>query len=356
MLEQESGNNSIQIQAPTVLKGLFTQLENPTRWLARTIMRPLFKAGDRMIEYKHLEESLAELDNMLDQHSLLAVVISHISHADILPGIELVRAIRSRSPQFGNFYISIAASLVRGQQGPMARLFYSEGALPLLEQSNIKPLALVTKNDQKKRHLTPTFSEIKQLNRAAQETDSAFLNFAEGSVEGGRRDVLGNVRGLQEVTNGFLPYVFQKAQEAGRKVVVLPVGISGTNRILSAENIFLTWRVIGALVQDWVFRKPAVLARATVGQPYEYYPNESGVALTKTSQEVNDTVMASIAQLKPLREKGYYDPATRRYQQTIKEFERKHGKIYLFLMRSRLLPLPNVLKQPAEEYSKLASH
>lgn len=327
MLKETVGNTPAGTNLPP-LHGLAARFETPIRRLAHTIMDPMFRSGANMIEYEHLEESLSELSNLLNENSLLVIVTSHNSHSDILVGIKLVQAIRSGFPQVGNFYIPVAASLMKGQQGLVAQLFYSEGTLPFLKQQNINPFPAVTENDRIKRHLKPSLSDIKhdikQLNRAAAEKESAFLVFPEGSVEAGRYDALGNMKGMQKVTNPFLPHIFQKAHEADKKVIILPVGISGTNKMISAESLFLTWLSTGALIQNWIFRRsPPLLATAIVGHPYEY-PNQPGKNLTTRSEivEVNKTVMDSIADLKPGSEKGHYgSTATQEYQQDMKTYE-----------------------------------
>lgn len=355
MIKPEIPPTSTTIATPNILKGPFAFLEKPIRRLAHSILRPMFQSGSKMIEYNHLDESISELDSLLHGKTLLAVITSHTSHSDVLASIDLIREIRSRYPQIGNFYIPVAASLVRGNQGFIAQLFYSEGTVPLLEETNTKPLSVVTENDKKKRHLVASLSEIRQINHAATEPNSAFVNFAEGSVEGGRRDILGNRKGLQKVTNGFLPYVFQKAHEAGKKVIVLSVGISGTEDMISPYTIFITRHSAWGFIQDWIFKKPpSILARINLGHPYEYSPNPDGKPLTETAQKVNDEVMTDIAKLKPVNERGYYDPSTKEYQQAVKEFENRLGekligKIYLQLFKYHIISPPATLKQLAEK-------
>lgn len=324
-------------------------MQRPLRWGIRRILTPVMAVGNHVIEYRHLNKSLNELGNLVDETTLLAIIISHNSHADILPGIELTKAVRSRFPKIGDFYFPVAASLVRGVQGFHAQLLYEEGALPHLQKPALTPLSTVTENDMRNRHLTQSFYEGKQIIKAAKEKDSALLVFAEGTVESGRYDVLGNIRGIQQVNNEFLPFVFQKAKEIGRKVVILPVGITGTNKILSAESIFMTWRGVGALIQDWGFKKPPTLARVIIGHPYELNI-EAG-----QMQEINDRVMSSIAELKPIEERGYYDPQMREYQTSIKNFEeeykkRRFGTLRLRLLKLGLLPHPKELRQLAQEF------
>lgn len=342
---------------PARLSSLAAHMEIPIRFLARTIMRPMFNSGHKMIEYEHLDKSLTELAGLMDKNSLVAIVTSHTSHSDILVAIKLVEATRSRFPDIGNVYIPIAASLALGKQGLISQLLYSEGTLPLLAQQNIKPLPLITENDQEKRGMKPDRNELRRLHHAAREENSAFIDFAEGSVEGGRYDILGHEKGMQRVTNSFLPYVFQKAHESGRKVIVLSVGISGTNGMISAESILPTWRCVGALIQDWTLNRtlnrPSMLAKAFVGHPYEYKPNESGITLMSDPQEINDRVMSNIAPLKPMRERGYYDSATRQYQQDMKDYEKLLGQWHRRLLRYGILPRPRDLNNLVEEYSKI---
>lgn len=319
------------------------------RQLARRILHPISTSMAGMIEYPDLEENVAKLDDLFDKRTLLIIATNHSSHSDILVAIELVRAIRSRFPQISNFYIPVAASLVEGRQGYIAQLFYSEGTVPLLNQHNIKPLALVTENDRNKRNLSPRISEYRRLHLAVMEENSAFVDLAEGSVESGRYDCLGNVRGIQEVTNPFLPYVIQKAHETKKKVVVLPVGISGTTRILSAENIFFTWETMGAFARDWILRHPAILARATVGSPYEF-PYE--IEMKRNPQAVNETVMQSIASLMPPKLRGYYYPPSRAYQEVMRSFESQLERDERRLIDYGLI-FPNELRQLAIQYARI---
>lgn len=285
------------------VRGPGKQLETAIRGVTRKILTPVFESGFSMIEYENMEESLNEVGNLLNNRALLTVVLSHISHSDVLAAIEIAKRTREKFPCMDNIYLPVAASLVRGVQGPIIQLFYSEGAVPLLEEQNVKPLALVTENDSKKRYLKQTLNEARQIRTAVAEENSAFFVLAEGTVEGGRFDALGHMKGLQQVTNPFLPYVFQKAHEAGRRIVVLPVGTTGTNRMLSAESLFLTWESFGAILSHRLLGREKILARVVIGHPFVLQGD-----LFKKPEDINDHVMYSIAALKPLEERGYYGP------------------------------------------------
>lgn len=278
-------------------------LETAIRGVTRAILTPVFESGATMIEYENLEKSLNELDGLLDDRTLLTVATSHMSHSDIFIGLRLVQEVRERFPTIGNFYIPVSTSMVNGLQGLVIQLFYSEGTVPLLAQQNIRPLPVVTENDIKIRHLKPSIAEARQINHAAKEQGSALLIFPEGSVEGGRYDVFGHIKGLQHVTNQFLTYAFQKACEAGRRVVILPVGTINTNVLLSAESLFLTWKSLGALLEHRLLGRERILARAVIGHPFVLQED-----LLKNPEDINNCIMYSIAALKPLEERGYYGP------------------------------------------------
>lgn len=328
---------------------MFLETASPQiRNIAHFSLRPIVASGARMVEYSGLE-NLEKLEDFLDERILLVITTSHSSHSDLLTGMRIVDEVRSRLPQVGNFYIPIAASLVRGVQGLHAQLLYSEGALPLLNQRHITPLAAVTENDRTKRGLKPSNKEARLLLTAVREDQSAILVFPEGSVESGRRDLLGNPRGMQEVRNHFLPTIVQRAYETGKKVVILPVGISGTPRILSAESIFFTWETIGAFARDWILRYPAILARATVGSPYEF-PYE--IDINRNPQAVNETVMTSIALLMPPKLRGYYYPPSRAYQEAMRNFESQLEKDKRRLIDYGLI-FPDELRQLAIQYARI---
>lgn len=325
-------------------------LEPPIRNVVRLALYPIMTSGARMVEYSGLE-NLEKLESLLDEHTLLVIATSHSSHSDILPGIKMVDEVRSRFPRIRNFYIPIAASLVRGVQGLRAQLLYSEGTLPLLNQSNIIPLATITENDHIKRGLNRSIRETSLLLKAVKEDQSAILVLTEGSVESGRRDILGNPRGIQEVKNPFLPTIFERAIKTEKKVAILPVGISGTTRMLSAESIFFTWETIGAFARDWnrILRRPAILATATVGSPYEF-PYE--IDMRRNPQAVNETVMQSIASLMPPKLRGYYYPPARAYQEAMREFENQLEKDERRLIKYHLA-YREELRQLAIQYSQI---
>lgn len=294
-------------ESPTAqaqVRGPGKQLETAIRGVTRKILTPVFESGTTMIDYGNLEESLNELDGLLDDRTLLTVATSHMSHSDILIGLKLVQEVREKFPTIGNFYMPVSTSMVKGLQGLVIQLFYSEGTIPLLAQQNIRPIPVVTENDIKTRHLKPNIAEARKINHAAKEEGSALLIFPEGSVEGGRYDVFGHIKGLQHVTNQFLPYAFQKASEAGRRVVILPVGTTGTNRMLSAESLFLTWESFGAILSHRLLGREKILARAVIGHPFVLQGD-----LLKNPEDINDRVMYSIAALKPPEERGYYNSA-----------------------------------------------
>lgn len=321
-------------------------VEPAVRSSVRAILKPVAYSGFRMVEYSGLE-NLDALAELLTSNTLLVITPSHRSHGDILPGLKLVDEIRSRFPdQIGTFYIPIAASLARGLQGIHAQLMYTEGAVPLLNQRNVKPLAAVTENDQNKRHLKSNRTELSLLFKATKEERSAMLVFPEGSVESGRRDLLGNPRGVQKVGNPFLPTVFKKAHEAGKQVVVVPAAFTGTTTIVSAESIFLTWDSTAALLQDWIMKKRCILAKAVIGSPF-IYTVESGY------EEVNDIVMGNVAKLLPPKERGYYYSPTRQYQESMKRYEGQLEKEEIMLIQSGLI-LPPELRDLAEMYSKIS--
>lgn len=329
-------------------------LQKPARWAARNLaLPPVFETGFQMLEYKNLER-LDQLDGLVDDNTLLIVVLRHGSHSDILAGITLAQKIRSSIPNIDDFYFPVAKSLVDGLQGFFPQLLYGEGTVPLLEKANLTSLPVVTDNDKDKRGMNPTGADIRRIMRAAAKPNSAILDLAEGSVEGGRYDVLGHIRGIQRVTNRFLPIALRVAFEKGKRVVILPVGISGTNRMLSAESLFLTWRGVGALLEDKILGEPPTLATVTIGNPYEF-PNP-GFDLLEHTQAVNDPIMYRVAELVPIWERGYYHPLTREYQAEIKRFEQKfvedHGRLQLDLLKLGLIPFPQELTQIAEKFPK----
>lgn len=333
---------------------MLVELDRQLRSAARnSVIAPVFETGFHVLEYKHLER-LDKLDNLVNGSTLTITVLRHGSHSDILAAITLAKKIRSVISDIDDFYFPVAKSLVNGQQGFLPQYLYEEGTVPLLEKANLTPIPVVTDNDKDKRGMNPTAADIRRVMRAAAKPDSAILDLAEGSVEGGRYDVLGHMRGMQRVKNKFLPLVIRTAFDKGKRVVIQPIGISGTNRMLSAESLFLTWRGVGALLEDKILGEPPTLATVTIGNPHEF--QHPGFDLLEYTQEVNDPIMYSVAELVPILERGYYHPLTQEYQAEIKRFEQKfveaHGRLKLDLLRLGLIPFPEELTQIAEKFPK----
>lgn len=248
-------------------------------------------------------DQVSQVEQHLSKSSLLLLVSNHQSHADLTVITRVVQEFRGRFPNIGNFYIPLSATLENGRQDGFGQTFHWEIAVPTFKQSSINPFYVITDNDIRKRGMKLTYTQAKlqleKIKEATAEKKSAFFALVEGTVEGGRHDEEGKVKGMQEVVSPFLHRVLRYAQENNREVICVPIGISGTYRILSGEHIFLTFESAVALVAR-LFRRRIILADATIGTPFVLNPEID-------PNELNDIVMRyHVAPLVTETERGFY--------------------------------------------------
>ncbi len=283
--------------------------DNPaTRRIIRTLGPFLINSGTDMVQF-HLEK-LDELPQLVTQvihpskpNPLIVFAATHQSHADITVILETVRRVRSLLPNMGTVYVPIATTLEKGTQNGISHTWHKEIAEPNFARHNIHPFYVITRNDIDKRGEKLPFSLAKaqqeEIRNITNEPNSTLFGLLEGTVQSGRHDKNGLVYGIQEVTTPLLKYATKYAREIGREVIIAPIGISKTNRLLSAEMIWLTGDSFKALMARLI-RRRIVLAQATAGTPFILDHNLD-------PKDLNNLVMKThVAPLIREEERGFY--------------------------------------------------
>lgn len=299
----EASSFKTKIDKPVFKRALdFLGANSLTRGLIRNMAPFLTDAGTEVVKFNL--QALDKIEQLWTPNSLLLIASGHQSHADVVAILKTVQEIRARIPQLGTIHIPISQTLENGVQSGISQTFYNEVGLPYFEQGNIEPLYVVTSNDRVKRGVIQTREEALQegekIKQPVKEEGNAYFVLPEGTVEPGRHNKDGTIKGMVKVASPFFRIVVDEAREQNRPIICVPIGVSGTYRLLSGEHIFLTWDSFKAIGRRLMRRKVMTLAEVTAGSPFIIGPEVN-------SREVSEIIMREhIAPLIPESERGYY--------------------------------------------------
>lgn len=299
----EAPSLKTKLKKPVFRKALDFLGANPlTRKIIRNMGPFLIDAGTEVIQFNL--QSLDQIEQLWKPNSLLLIASGHQSHAEVVAILKTVQEVRARIPELGTVHIPISQTLENGVQSGISQTFYREVALSYFEQNGINPLYVVTANDRVKRGVVQTREEALQegekIKKPVKEENSAYFVLPEGTVEPGRHNKDGTIKGMVRVTSPFFRSVVEEARAHNRQIICIPIGVTGTYRLLSGEHIFLTWDGFKAIGRRLMRRKVMTLAEVTAGSPFIIGPEIN-------SRELNDLIMREhIAPLIPEKERGYY--------------------------------------------------
>lgn len=277
-----------------------------TQKLVRNMSSFLVETGRQMIVFNW--DELDKVKPLIKPYSMLVFASNHLSHVDVLAVLEAVPEARKRFPTMGTVYFPVSATLENGRQGGIGQTFYNKVANPFLEKEGIQPLYVVTHGDKTKHRAEQNPEEAKtqarDLVKPVAEKASAYFVLPEGSVEGGRHNTDGTIKGMQRVWNPFLRLISEAAQKQGREIIYVPIGIDGTYQILSAENIFFTRTSFAEIIRKLLGMRLRKLAVVRAGTPFIIDPETN-------SRLLNKIVMGDhIAPLTSPAARGFYRKAT----------------------------------------------
>lgn len=298
------GINHLMTELPRWKKGVTDFMgTNPlTRKLIRTVSTFLIETATEMIDFDN--GGLNQAEQYLKPSSLLFFVANHQSHSDILVALKLVSETRKRFPAIGTVYVPVSSTLASGRQNGIGQTFYCDVALPMFEQNRLRPLYVVTENDRLKRGVSLSRDEakkqIQQLQKPVSEEASSYFVLPEGSVEGGKHNKDGTIKGMQRVRNPFLRIIFEAVQEQHREIICVPIGIDRTYKLLSAEHIFFTGASFRELIRKLLGMRVRTLAVAKTGTPFV-------INWETNPRELNNIIMGDhVAPLVPGEARGAY--------------------------------------------------
>lgn len=276
---------------------------------ARSVTPYLVESAIAMTKFVNLEEALRKSQSMYHPNTLVAFISTHRSHCDVATVVHTVREARKALPDITTVHLPIAVSLYRGQQGVIADTFFHHGARPILEELKTNALPIASDNDIKIRKIKPSISDAKAFSAAIAQDRSAFFAFPEASVRGGRNKKIlglpiGRMVGSLELHPAFIPKLLHEAEKRQRELIVVPIGTSGTNNMLSADTLLPTLRGLIGLVQ-LRFKGQPKLATVTYGEPFILQGFDYG-----SDQDLTASVASKINHLIPKAERGFYQTLT----------------------------------------------
>lgn len=280
------------------------------RWFVTKTTPWLIEQAIDMMEFRGLQETVDKIRGVYNPNTLIAFISSHRSHGEVATTIETIRRTRALIPEIGTFYLPIAASLFRGQQGAYANTYFHYGAKPVLEGIGVKALPVATDNDVKKRGIKPSVSDAKAFKEAVAETSSGFFIFPEASVQGGRHKRIlglpvGKMYGSIPFNEKVLQELLQGAQRNHREVLIVPVGTTGTNNIVSADFLNPTFWALAVLGLQRFGIRPK-LATITFGKPFHLDKEEFGEGKNIDGGKLTNFVALKVNSLLPENERGVY--------------------------------------------------
>lgn len=233
------------------------------------------------------------------------VPVLYSNHQSWYDGLPLAR-LTSRLLEISNasnrkingFMLLVAASLPNGEQDPTLKRAY-DFLTGKMEEGGITPLPYVRPKDEKKYGMTNNKMAfmIKAMNGFKNGMGMAM--FAEGSVEGGRKNGTGGINGMRYFEEGTLEVINTLLKRLGKKALFVPIGLSGSYKVLSPDTKRPTMAAIMAIYGLGNLK----LVNMRVGNPIgsddlSYCEGSSG--------QMNLVLAKEVAELLPEEERGVF--------------------------------------------------
>ena len=173
------------------------------------------------------------------------IVTNHTSDFDAVPVAYLARLLTlvandhlPKDKQLENFLMITASSLREGKDRPGGEKILFDAVGPFLDDHNIQPVYVVTRNDNRRRGMPKNPVEFQTITEALIETGhhGIFL-FPEATTDSGRLDDKGQLRGMQKFTPfSISTYMCMIKDLTGRDTVIIPAAISGGHKVYNHQT------------------------------------------------------------------------------------------------------------------------
>ncbi len=274
-----------------------------SRFLLQEKSLPVFKS---MVDVDFPQSHQKKLALYLDEGYKIFSLSNHRSHAD---GLITSFVTEPLSEQFNlnGYLLIVAASLRTGHQGKVMKKFFLS-LEECLSHHSLRTVDMIRAADKDLGVQGSNFEHLKQVLAAPAENIGVHM-FPEGRLHGGRKKVDTN---SNRFTNGMIApdketqKLVQKISTADN-MVILPMGILGTEKIFSPSGLFIT----KFFMQEFIKRQNPnhqlqPFTRVTIGEPFAVDELESQGVNVNNPQELTEHYMGQIARLLPPEIQGQY--------------------------------------------------
>ena len=247
--------------------------------------------------FRFSDTSMSFIDRFVDliqQGHVPVIYANHQSYADGMALSQITKYIMGKglSGRLNGFLLPVAKSIETGDQGSEIQVITTMFTQVTTERGLLS-VPIIRDKDKEEYGLEGSNTESYARLSNALEDGYGLAIFPEGTMEGGRKDTDGRIKGMQQVSRSLLAGRLKVWLRKGRTSVVLPVGIHGGYRIQHPdEKGKVSEDVLEMVAEDCPVKSRVTI---TVGKPF--IPDAA----------VNDdSLMRRVAQLLPPEARGYY--------------------------------------------------
>lgn len=268
----------------------------------RYILRPRDFLRDRVmdsisrsIDFEIPGDTLERILQLTSRCEVPVLVSNHQSHFDaVVLALMADKILSSHRHALKGFYLPYAVSVTTGDQGKNINTFFHL-TNDWFEQRRVFPIPVTRNKDAEKYGIkNPNIKSLRDIMRSSKNGFGVAIP-PEGSVEGGRKDLTGEIHGMIPPQEGGIELLMQPG------VFFVPLSIHGTYRIFDPNSKFPTKEAVLSVLSDTFLSHAKTLATVRVGNPIssDEFPTDGESSAT-------DFLMRQIARNLPPEAQGIY--------------------------------------------------
>jgi|GEM_PF-6278937 len=273
-------------------------------------------------------ETIEVISKQVARGALITMVFNHQSHADAIPisvlantltesiNREINNDLHSRTDIFPGFILPMAASVTSGDQSKVITDLF-EKLEGWFSKHHIDFVPIVRRKDALQYGMNPYDGLHRLANIIKQcKANTGLAIFPEGSVRGGRRIPNTNRRyGMIDVNEPtLLSQLTLRSIEDGKQMLILPVGFSGSYKILDPDKKIPSQSMFTSMFYNWLFFRilpHRYLASVKVGEPFsseeltvpKFFKSKIPIDI---HIDINRQILRRVSRLIPINERGAF--------------------------------------------------
>lgn len=273
------------------------------------------------------QNHLGEVSNAISDGAYPIFYSNHNHHLNIA-GMRMVYQSLKIRPK--DLHVAVSYTLLNfGQEAKLVK--FARGIMSLLELDSVHLVPVARKKDIRLIKNDQGITEAKKALRATESNlnfiystlshNAGFIFFPETTTTGAVKGESGKRPGMINVDNSMFGDFIKRAEGSNRELIFVPIGMSGTNRIIEPRISTPHKRALFEISKDKVGAYLGVdlgeikpLAKVIVGEPFGVYDIwEEGVGslqdqkfVFNNREELNMFMMKRVAELLSEEERGVY--------------------------------------------------